>query len=79
MHEDDKNGATLGLSLGVPDVHYEPGDHVGVFACNRPDLVDGIINHLATPDPDKPMELQILKENHTQNGRIKIFRRVLFA
>lgn len=71
LHDDDKNGSTLGISLSVPEVQYEPGDHVGVFACNRPDLVEGILKHLGSTDPDKSVELQILKENHTQNGVVE--------
>jgi len=41
---------------------------VGVFAENRAELVDGIIGRLQPCDPDKVVELQLEKENHTSNG-----------
>ncbi|XP_050526430.1 nitric oxide synthase, salivary gland isoform X2 [Daktulosphaira vitifoliae] len=51
---------------------YEPGDHVGMFAENRSELVNGIIQHLGTDqDPDQAVELQILKEKHTSTGVLK--------
>lgn len=49
---------------------YEPGDHVGMFAANRSELVNGIIQHLGTDQgaADQAVELQILKEKHTSTG-----------
>jgi sulfite reductase alpha subunit-like flavoprotein len=57
------------------DLPYTPGDHVGVFACNRQELVDGILSRLqTTTDPDQPVELQMQKENHTSNGKLHVMR-----
>lgn len=62
--------ATLLLEFSIEGCTYEPGDHVGVFPCNRTELVDGIIAHLDEPDPDKIVELQLLKEKQTSTGKI---------
>jgi nitric-oxide synthase len=53
------------------DLPYMPGDHVGVFACNRKELVDAVLSRLqTTTDLDQTLELQIQKENHTSNGKL---------
>lgn len=55
------------------DLKYEPGDHLGVFACNRDSLVDGILKQVSSPfNADVPIELQIQKQVHTPNGKTKI-------
>lgn len=66
---------TLWLEIDVGDwaksekIMYRPGDHVGMFATNRAELVSGIIPYLqCDQDPDEPMELQMLKEKHTSTG-----------
>ncbi|KAE8744679.1 hypothetical protein FOCC_FOCC008682 [Frankliniella occidentalis] len=57
LHGSNASRATLQLELDAGDVEYQPGDHVGVFAINRTELVDGIIAHLQQPcDPDKSWE-----------------------
>jgi len=68
---------TLWLEIDVDDwaksekTMYRPGDHVGMFATNRAELVSGIIPYLqCDQDPDEPMELQMLKEKHTSTGKI---------
>lgn len=72
LHGSNASRATLQLELDAGDVEYQPGDHVGVFAINRTELVDGIIAHLQQPcDPDKVVELQLEKESHTSNGVVK--------
>jgi nitric-oxide synthase len=59
------------------DMPYTPGDHVGVFACNRQELVDGVLSRLqTTTDPDQPVELQMQKENHTSNGKLHVMRTI---
>ncbi|XP_069669172.1 nitric oxide synthase, salivary gland isoform X2 [Periplaneta americana] len=71
LHGSDASRATMLLELAC-DLPYTPGDHVGVFACNRQELVDGILSRLqTTTDPDQPVELQMQKENHTSNGIVK--------
>ncbi|KDR21429.1 nitric oxide synthase, salivary gland isoform X2 [Zootermopsis nevadensis] len=71
LHGSDASRATMLLELSS-DLPYTPGDHVGVFACNRKELVDGILSRLqTTTDLDQPVELQLQKENHTSNGIVK--------
>ncbi|XP_046680462.1 LOW QUALITY PROTEIN: nitric oxide synthase, salivary gland-like [Homalodisca vitripennis] len=74
LHGSNSSIATLGVELDTEaGVKYEPGDHVGVLACNQTDLVDGIIAHLDLSefDPDKPVELQHLKETQTSSGVVR--------
>lgn len=76
--EDGKSDrVTLWLEIDVDDwaksekIMYRPGDHVGMFATNRDELVSGIIPYLqCDQDPDEPMELQMLKEKHTSSGTV---------
>lgn len=67
---------TLWLEIDVDEwaesekIMYRPGDHVGMYATNREELVSGIIPYLQyDQDPDEPMELQMLKEKHTSTGK----------
>ncbi|XP_075220584.1 nitric oxide synthase isoform X1 [Lycorma delicatula] len=70
LHGSGSTRTTLLLKLGIKNgLKYEPGDHVGIFACNRGDLVEGIISHLeGNTDPDQPIEIQKLKETQTSTG-----------
>ncbi|CAK9823130.1 Nitric oxide synthase, salivary gland [Anthophora retusa] len=72
---DISSGITLLLELddiASMEIPYKPGDHLGVFACNRPELVEGILKRIQTPfDPDVPIELQMQKQSHTPNGIVK--------
>ncbi|KAF5278426.1 hypothetical protein FQA39_LY05915 [Lamprigera yunnana] len=71
LHGETSTRATLLLEIesGLP---YHPGDHVGVYPMNMPELVDKILQRLTSiDDPDKTIELQILKETHTSNGVVK--------
>lgn len=64
---------TLLLQIKNPLV-YKPGDHLGVFPMNRKELVDAILSRIkGVSDPDKPVELQLLKETHTSNGTFLSF------
>jgi nitric-oxide synthase len=60
----------LELSNFLPkEIVYKPGDHLGVFPCNRKYLVDGILKRLNSAfDINIPIELQIQKQIHTSNG-----------
>ena len=50
-------------------IHYKPGDHLGVFACNQNTLVQGILEKVEISiDVNIPVELQIQKQVHTPNG-----------
>lgn len=71
LHGSNCSIATLGIELNTePEMRYEPGDHVGVLACNNESLVKGILDHLdlAGLDPERPLELQHLKETQTSTG-----------
>lgn len=75
LNGDLSSGTTLLLELddiASMEIPYKPGDHLGVFACNRPELVEGILKRVQTPfDPDVPIELQVQKQSHTPNGIVK--------
>ncbi|XP_055982486.1 nitric oxide synthase, inducible [Sorex fumeus] len=46
-----------------PGLSYLPGDHLGVFPCNQPELVQGILERLADgPDPHQPVSLETLDD-----------------
>lgn len=48
---------------------YEPGDHVGVCAINRTELVNGILEKLSgVGNPDEKLQLQVMDEKHNSNG-----------
>lgn len=54
---------------------YQPGDHVGVYPCNRAEIVDGLLRRLKGADStldwgDNLVQLQLLNEKHTPNGNI---------
>ncbi|XP_047348938.1 nitric oxide synthase, salivary gland isoform X3 [Vespa velutina] len=75
LNGEESNRATLLLELKYTtneEMSYKPGDHLGVFACNRADIVDGILQRLETPfDPDTSIELQMQKQSHTPHGIVK--------
>lgn len=62
--------STILVEIEANNVHYEPGDHVGIFPANRKEIVDGILSRLIGIDNfDEILQLQLLKENHTTNGK----------
>ncbi|XP_031623820.1 nitric oxide synthase [Contarinia nasturtii] len=64
--------STILVEIEANNVHYQPGDHVGIFPANRKEIVDGILNRLNGIDNfDEILQLQLLKENHTTNGVTK--------
>lgn len=61
--------STILVEIVANNVHYEPGDHVGIFPANRTEIVNGILNRLSGVDNfDQILQLQLLKENTTTNG-----------
>ncbi|XP_046390490.1 nitric oxide synthase-like protein isoform X2 [Ischnura elegans] len=80
LHNNDSSRATYLFELSInsnedgingdsPNEIYQPGDHVGVFPCNRTEYVDSLLKILQdAPNPDTPVELQVQKEKHTPNG-----------
>lgn len=54
------------------EIKYDPGDHVGIIACNRKELVDTILSKLKDVDDfDEALQLQFMKETHTSSGPVK--------
>lgn len=71
LHGEKSAKATLLLEF-KNHLPYNPGDHLGVFAVNRPEIVNKILGRLkGVTDPDEPVELQILQETQTSNGVLK--------
>uniref|UniRef100_A0A1A9VG31 Nitric oxide synthase n=1 Tax=Glossina austeni TaxID=7395 RepID=A0A1A9VG31_GLOAU len=71
-NKDNSEKTTILLEIQAAGLDYEPGDHVGVFPANRPEIVDGIIKRLVgVEDPDEVLQLQLLKEKQTSNGIFK--------
>lgn len=62
------------LSTGeTNELHYQPGDHVAILPANRRDLVDAVIARLAQcPNTEEPIQVLMLKEKHTLNGKWKV-------
>lgn len=51
------------------EIKYDPGDHVGIVACNRKELVDSILSRVKDVDNfDEPLQVQLMKETHTSSG-----------
>lgn len=72
MHGDKVEKATLLLQLETV-LNYSPGDHLGVFPQNRPEIVDRVVERLeGVTDPNQVVQLQMLKENHTPNGKMQL-------
>uniref|UniRef100_A0A1A9WAM1 nitric-oxide synthase (NADPH) n=1 Tax=Glossina brevipalpis TaxID=37001 RepID=A0A1A9WAM1_9MUSC len=71
-NKDNSEKTTILLEIQAAGLDYEPGDHVGVFPANRPEIVDGIIKRLVGfENPDEILQLQLLKEKQTSNGIFK--------
>lgn len=56
---------------GSSGLSYHPGDHAGIMAENRSELVDAILSRLVNKpeSDDKPVQLQLLQEKHTPLGK----------
>jgi len=65
------NKIVLRKEEGSPLV-YHCGDHVGIMAVNRPDMVDFILKRLKNlpADVDEHVEIQLLQEKHTPMGNV---------
>ncbi|CAH2074437.1 unnamed protein product, partial [Iphiclides podalirius] len=54
------------------EIKYDPGDHVGIIACNRKELVESLLARLKdVSDYNEPVQLQLMKETHTSSGPVK--------
>lgn len=59
------------------DIQYSPGDHVGIYPCNRAEIVDELLNRVHGVDTwDEPLQLQQLIETHTSNGIYHYYTRL---
>lgn len=58
---------------GTNELHYNPGDHVAILPANRQELVEAVLARLENcPDPDQPIQVLLLKEIHSLNGKTLI-------
>ncbi|TFJ96673.1 utrophin [Platysternon megacephalum] len=56
-------------TAGQPELRYLPGDHVGVFPANRPELVQELLERVEHPPPDEePVAVEFL-ETAASGGR----------
>ncbi|CAM4599283.1 nitric oxide synthase 3 isoform X1 [Lepidochelys kempii] len=55
-------------TAGQPELQYLPGDHVGIFPANRPELVQELLQRVEDPPPDgEPVAVELL-EKATSGG-----------
>lgn len=58
---------TLGSSS---ELQYKPGDHLGLLASNRAELVNAVLSKVTNaPPPDQLIKVEILKEKTTPFGK----------
>ncbi|KOB70820.1 Nitric oxide synthase [Operophtera brumata] len=58
------------------ELKYDPGDHVGVMACNRREIVDAVLKRMKDVDDcKKPVQLQVMKDTLTPVGSVKTWER----
>nr|BAF73722.1 nitric oxide synthase [Ambigolimax valentianus] len=71
--ESDRQTILVKLNTqGADELVYVPGDHVGVFPANAPDLVDAILTRLHNaPPPDQIIKTEFLHEVSTPLGTNK--------
>ncbi|CAG9783567.1 unnamed protein product [Diatraea saccharalis] len=50
------------------EIKYDPGDHVGVMACNRKEIVDAVLKRLKLDKCDATVQLEVMKETLTATG-----------
>ncbi|XP_032236183.1 nitric oxide synthase, brain isoform X2 [Nematostella vectensis] len=71
----DSSRSTILLKLDTSpaaEFHYNPGDHLSVFPCNRRELVQSLIDRLCeAPDPDQPIKLEVCQETSGPFGKTK--------
>ena len=55
------------------ELEYKPGDHIGIFAKNRKELVDAILGRVTNSPPlDQLIQIEKLKEKTSVFGKSKI-------
>lgn len=51
-------------TAGQPELQYLPGDHLGVFPANRPELVQELLECVEDPPPaDEPVLVEVLEKD----------------
>lgn len=61
--------STLGYSA---QLEYKPGDHVGILASNRKELVDAVLSKVTNaPPPDQLVKVEVLREKSSVFGTSK--------
>ncbi|XP_065255668.1 nitric oxide synthase 3 isoform X1 [Emys orbicularis] len=72
LQSKESSRATILVRLdtaGQPELQYLPGDHVGIFPANRPELVQELLERVEDPPPDEePVAVEFL-ETVTSGGR----------
>ena len=62
----------LNTQTHAGELQYKPGDHVGIVASNRKELVDSVLSKVTNaPPPDQIIQVEILKEKTTVFGNLK--------
>ncbi|CAL1539173.1 unnamed protein product [Lymnaea stagnalis] len=72
-HDSDRQTILVKLNTqGASELMYVPGDHVGIFPANSPDIVDAILVRLHNaPPPDQVIRTEFLSEVSTPLGTNK--------
>lgn len=68
------------VKINADEVDFQPGDHIGIFAENRREIVDTILDQITgVEDNNEILQLQILKEKHTSTGKFVRTAKQYFA
>ena len=55
------------------ELQYKPGDHIGIFANNRKELVDTILKRVTnSPPSDQLIQIEKLKEKTSIFGKLSL-------
>ena len=73
MQHEKSGRQTLNVGLNTQgyagELEYKPGDHIGLFAANRKELVDDVLAKVSNAPPhDQLVKVEILKEKTTVFG-----------
>jgi nitric-oxide synthase len=72
LQHENSGRVTLFVELstqGLSEFEYKPGDHVGIVASNRRELVDSLLSKITNaPPPDQLIKIELLKEKTTVFG-----------
>lgn len=63
------------MFISQTELKYDPGDHVGVMACNRKEIVDSVLKRVKDVDDcKKSVQLQVMKDTLTPTGKSIIIK-----